>query len=231
MVVQDIQEVAQYMKLKFKISLLWMDARVTYYNMKRDEALNSLSLEEQLALWTPTIVFWNTEKQLKTVNDENSAAIIKRSGKGSIIEREINEDIEVFSGAENNITMSRVYSIQFFCEYQMQWYPFDQQTCSIQLIMDGVLDNYANLIPGVLDFSGKRELTQYFVREYKIQGEKILMKKSVVISVTFGRRLLGIFLTIFFPTILLNVIGYATNFFKDFFFEAVITVNLTSMLG
>ena len=231
MVVQDIQEVAQYMKLKFKISLLWMDARVTYYNMKRDEALNSLSLEEQLALWTPTIVFWNTEKQLKTVNDENSAAIIKRSGKGSIIEREVNEDIEVFSGAENNITMSRVYSIQFFCEYQMQWYPFDQQTCTIQLIMDGVLDNYANLIPGVLDFSGKRELTQYFVREYKIQGEKILMKKSVVISVTFGRRLLGIFLTIFFPTILLNVIGYATNFFKDFFFEAVITVNLTSMLG
>ena len=59
----------------------------------------------------------------------------------------------------------------------------------------------------------------------------ILSKKAVIISVTFGRRLLGIFLTIYFPTILLNVIGYATNFFKDFFFEAVITVNLTSMLG
>ena len=231
MVVQDIQEVAQFVKLKFRISLTWMDARVTYYNIKTDETLNSLSLDEQLELWTPTIVFWNTEKQLKTVNDPNSFASVKRSGKGSIIDREVNEDIEMFSGAENNITFSRVYSIKFFCEYQMQWYPFDQQTCSMQLIMDGVLDNYADLLPGILAFSGKRELTQYFVKEFTIQEEKILSKKAVVISVTFGRRLLGIFLTIFFPTILLNVIGYATNFFKEFFFEAVITVNLTSMLG
>merc|ERR550519_1612358 len=56
------------------------------------------------------------------------------------------------------------------------------------------------------------------------------MKGVLVVSVTLGRRLLGTFLTIFFPTILLNVIGYSTNFFKAFFFEAVITVNLTSML-
>merc|ERR1719445_2988343 len=56
------------------------------------------------------------------------------------------------------------------------------------------------------------------------------MKEGVVVSITLGRRLLGTFLTIFFPTILLNVIGYSTNHFKAFFFEAVITVNLTSML-
>ena len=96
MVVQDIQEVAQYLKLKFKISLQWMDARVSFYNIKTDETMNSLSLDEQLKLWTPTIVFWNTEQQLKTVNDMNTFASVKRSGNGSIIAREINEDIEVF---------------------------------------------------------------------------------------------------------------------------------------
>ena len=96
MVVQDIQEVAQYLKLKFKISLQWMDARVSFYNIKTDETMNSLPLDEQLKLWTPTIVFWNTEQQLKTVNDMNTFASVKRSGNGSIIAREINEDIEVF---------------------------------------------------------------------------------------------------------------------------------------
>ena len=96
MVVQDIQEVAQYLKLKFKISLQWMDARVSFYNIKADETMNSLSLDEQLMLWTPTIVFWNTEQQLKTVNDMNTFASVRRSGNGSIIAREINEDIEVF---------------------------------------------------------------------------------------------------------------------------------------
>ena len=120
MVIQDIQEVSQYMKLKFKLSLQWMDARVSYYNIKTDEALNSLSLSEQLSLWTPTLVFWNTERQLKTINDEDGFASIKRSGNGSIIDRESNEDIEVFKGSENMITISRVYSIKFFCEYQMQ---------------------------------------------------------------------------------------------------------------
>ena len=44
-------------------------------------------------------------------------------------------------------------------------------------------------------------------------------KEAVVFSITLGRRLLGTFLTIFFPTILLNVIGYSTNYFKEFFFE------------
>ena len=228
--VQDIQEVAQYLKLKFMISLQWMDARVSFYNIKMDETLNSLSLGEQLSLWTPTLIFWNTEKQLKTVNDEKSFASILRSGNGSIIDRAVNEDIELFTGDDNMITISRVYSIKFFCEYQMHWYPFDQQTCSIELIFDGVLDYYADLLPGNLKFSGKKELTQYFVKDFQIISDKIASKSAVVIHLTLGRRLLGIFLTVFFPTILLNVIGFATNFFKEFFFEAVITVNLTSML-
>ena len=78
MVVQSIKEKDKYIKLKFEIRLQWMDTRITYYNIKEDETLNALSLEEQLALWTPTIVFWNTDQQLKTVNDEESFASIKR---------------------------------------------------------------------------------------------------------------------------------------------------------
>ena len=220
MVVQDIQEVSQYLKLKFKISLQWMDARVLFYNIKTDENMNSLSLDEQMSLWTPTIVFWNTEEQLKTVNDENTFASVRRSGAGSLIAREVNEDIEVFKGSQNEITISRVYSIKFYCEYQMAWYPFDQQTCLIEMISDGVLDNYADLVPGIIEFSGKKELTQYFVKSFEMTRGKIKSKEGVVISVTLGRRLLGTFLTIFFPTILLNLIGYSTNYFKEFFFEA-----------
>ena len=219
MVIQDIQEVAQYMEVKFRITLQWVDARVTYYNIKQDENMNSLSLDEQLTLWTPTIVFWNTKEKLRTVNDKNTFANIKRQAEGSIIEKEVNEDIETYQGSENGISMSRVYSIQFFCEYNMAWYPFDIQTCQIIMVMDGVLDNYADLLPGDLNFSGPRELTQYFVQQFKIEKTTIQMKDTVTVSITLGRRLLGTFLTIFFPTILLNIIGYSTNFFKAFFFE------------
>ena len=225
MVVQDIQEVAQYLKLKFRLSLNWRDARVSFYNIKSEEVLNSLPLEEQLMLWTPTIVFWNTEKQLKSINDENSFASIRRNANGTIIDRTVDEDIEVYSGKENEITFSRVYSIKFDCEYQMAWYPFDIQTCSMEMVFDGVLDNYADLLAGKLHFSGERELTQYYVRSFQIKQDLIQNSAAVIVSVTLGRRLLGTFLTIIFPTILLNVIGYATNFFKEFFFEVQCHLN------
>ena len=46
MVIQDIQEVAQYLELKIKISLQWKDARLAFYNIKPDEAMNSLTLDD-----------------------------------------------------------------------------------------------------------------------------------------------------------------------------------------
>ena len=49
---------------------------------------------------------------------------------------------------------------------KLAWYPFDIQTCSIQMVFDGVLDNYADILAGSLVFSGEKELTQYFVKKY-----------------------------------------------------------------
>ena len=44
------------------------------------------------------------------------------------------------------------------------------------------------------------------------------------------RRIINEVMTTYLPTTLILVIVYATNFFKPFFFEAVVTVNLTSLL-
>ena len=87
------------------------------------------------------------------------------------------------------------------------------------MIMDGVLGNYADILPGGINFSGPKELTQYYVMHFDIQKQKIHGKDAIVVSITLGRRILGTFLTVYFPTILLNVIGYSTNLFKVFFFE------------
>ena len=79
---------------------------------------------------------------------------------------------------------------------------------------------FVNLTANSHIYSGPTELTQYFVR-----GTRLYMQKtendlySVVFEVALGRRLTATFLTAFLPTILLNVIGHATNYFKTFFFE------------
>ena len=44
------------------------------------------------------------------------------------------------------------------------------------------------------------------------------------------RKVTSELMTTFFPTILLTTITFATTFFKPFFFEAALSVNLTTML-
>ena len=44
------------------------------------------------------------------------------------------------------------------------------------------------------------------------------------------RRIVNELMTTYLPTVLILIIVYTTNFFKPFFFEAVVTVNLTSLL-
>ena len=79
--------------------------------------------------------------------------------------------------------------------------------------------------------------------------------EAIRVTITLGRKLLGVLLNVFVPTTILNLIGFSTNFYKvtdddivepslsksklmnsckaeaqDAYFESVIAINLTSML-
>ena len=90
---------------------------------------------------------------------------------------------------------------------------------------------YVNLVKENFTYSGPIELMQYFIKRTEMVDEVMIDDIQMIkVEVLLGRRLLSIMLTVYFPTFLLCIIGYSTNFFKDFLFEAVVTVNLTSML-
>ena len=222
-----MKEIEQIVQLKFSLRMTWVDARLDFYNIKLDETMNVISLEELNRIWLPVIIFHNTERGQRTINDEESFATISRTGIGSGRDSSISEDIDIYKGSENKISMSRLYNIEFFCDYDMRWYPFDSQTCFMVMKLGGGVEKLVSLTPGLLEYLGPEELTQYYVK-HSVIGEKTLKNaKGLSVSITFGRRLLGTILTVYLPTVLLNVIGHATNFFKPFFFEAVVTVNLT----
>merc|ERR1712004_920284 len=52
------------------------------------------------------------------------------------------------------------------------------------------------------------------------------------LKMTMGlkRKIMSELMTTYFPTLLLTAITFATTFFKPFFFEAALSVNLTTML-
>ena len=76
----------------------------------------------------------------------------------------ISEDIDIYEGSENPITMRRVYDIEFLCDYKMNWYPFDTQTCYMDFTLKGEMDSFIDLIAGSQQYLGPKELTQYFVQ-------------------------------------------------------------------
>ena len=95
----------------------------------------------------------------------------------------------------------------------MAWYPFDTQRCRI--VVTPVAGDFINIKPGVLRYLGPEDLTQYFIKNSQITNATGSDDTQMVyVEVTLGRRLLGTMLTVYLPTILLNVIGFATNFFK-----------------
>ena len=214
------------LQLKFNLRMEWVDARLEFYNIKLDETMNVITTEELERIWLPIIVVDNTENDQRSVLDGKSFATIKRMNEGIGSDSTISEDIDIYKGSENTITMSRLYNIEFFCDYDMRWYPFDAQTCFMDMKLGGGTDKLVSLVPGQLKCLGPKELTQYYVKKYLI-GEAVFEDgRGLSVSITFGRRLLGTILTVYLPTVLLNVIGHATNFFKPFFFEAIYLILL-----
>ena len=55
-------------------------------------------------------------------------------------------------------------------------------------------------------------------------------RSGIQMKITMKRKIMSEMMTTYFPSLLLMMITYATTFFKPFFFEAALSVNLTTML-
>merc|ERR1712088_858137 len=55
-------------------------------------------------------------------------------------------------------------------------------------------------------------------------------KKGIRMAIVMKRKITSEMMTTYFPSLLLIAITFATTFFKPFFFEAALSVNLTTML-
>ena len=160
LVIQEIREIQQILQLKFSLRMSWLDSRLDFYNIKVDKSMNVISLEELNKIWLPVVVFDNTAKSQRTINDAKAFTAINRMSKGTGSDSSISEDIDIYKGSENKISMSRIYNIEFFCDYDMRWYPFDTQICFMVLKLGGGADKLVSLSPGDLEYLGPEELTQ-----------------------------------------------------------------------
>ena len=229
----DIKEVNHIISLKFGINLEWYENRAEYHNLKQQESFNSFSDEEIGRIWIPYVIYKNTDNNeavqladgVKTTISVTMEGDFARSG------MDVVDEIEIFRGNDNKLTMNQTYSKEFQCTYLIQWFPFDTQVCYIHMVLPEFDLKTVVLVPDKIIMESGTELTQYFIQEWTLTyKEENNADKGVKMQIIFKRRLTNEVLTTYLPTVLLMLIVYATTYFKQFFFEAALTVNLTVML-
>ena len=167
----EINEVEGIFKVSFKLHSSWVDERLMYANLKEDSDINALTEQEKQDLWTPDIVFSNTENQDSVIKDRRVNARISRFGKSKA--GELDEAIKTFyfRGADNPITFSRIYNIRFICSYNMAWYPFDLQRCELLLKPFGSTGRYVFLVNNTINYFDKMDLSKYYIKQWKFQSQ------------------------------------------------------------
>ena len=126
-----IQEEDHSIELQFQITLEWKENRASYHNLKKEDYLNALSMDDINRLWLPLVVYTNTDQQETTrlgVDWEwSTKVLVKREGNFERSEYEVLDEIEIFKGEENSLSMVQSYTHEFQCVYQLEKYPFDTQ--------------------------------------------------------------------------------------------------------
>ena len=100
--------------------------------------------------------------------------------------------------------MHQTYTKNFQCEYMLHRYPFDVQTCSINMMVHELDEDNIRLIPGQIKMKEKKLPTMYVVYEPTIiYQDEDNPKTGIKMLIVFKRRIMNELLTTYLPSILL----------------------------
>ena len=87
------------------------------------------------------------------------------------------------------------------------------------------------LVPKDLWVEQDKDMTLFQLNNWSLRfRNETDPKDGIWMTVVLKRKILSEMMSTFLPSLLLLMITFATTFFKPFFFEAALTVNLTNML-
>ena len=115
-----------------------------------------------------------------------------------------------------------------FWPYRLDLYLIHNfQECTIDMSVGDEDIKRVTLVPGEISIRQK-SMTGFWFTDIKLV--KLSEKNGIQMRLKMKRRVISELLTTYFPSFLLLLITYATTFFKPPFFEAALSVNLTTML-
>ena len=103
--------------------------------------------------------------------------------------------------------------------------PLDLQVCAVNLMVRKLEISVMEITPHIIAMESETVLTQYIITNWTLDYKNASMvSDGIQMTFVLKRRVLNAILTVYLPTILVLIIVYATNFFKGFFFEAILII-------
>ena len=229
----DIDIVGGLLRTRHVLDRQWFDPQLSYRNLNKDYKVNLISEEEAKNMWFPNTVFYNVPSDDDIIGfkfNQQHALVRNPDNMFSPVGVEEIDNMNMYAGDINKHYFRGEYTTVWMCEYNMKWYPFDTQECSMQYMIAKKYQDFATLVPENLSYTGPEDLTEYTVKGSMMCKVKIGKYDGVEVRVTLGRPLISNILIVFIPCIILLVICHLANVFEKDYLDMVIGVNLTALL-
>ncbi|XP_069974618.1 uncharacterized protein [Penaeus vannamei] len=229
----EISDIQRVINVEFTVELSWNDPRPKYYNLGDTLEWNKLSSRDRERIWRPVLNFPNVyDGNIKQLSHE-----LYLNKKGTALKPNYN-DVRmdtVYAGKSADIIQKQHYSAVFACSFDVFYYPFDTQRCYLQLQLSvrRELVSFTAEKARVL-YGEDTKLPAYVLSEYIITvtegGNNETRYSRLQVEFELTRRWTMIVLTVYLPTSMLQLIGYATLYVNVSLMDVRMTVALTTLL-
>jgi hypothetical protein len=150
--ISKIDELAHTFKADVTIYLKWIDHRVTFNNLAKYG--NFLDKFWQDQIWLPPLYFRNTEERVPILMGNLVRVEILRQGEPKQNDESRMNEEHQFSGEENELHLTAKAETIYKCIFELSWFPFDVQHCSIDVVIPKELRDYTTLIRNKVEYTG-----------------------------------------------------------------------------
>ena len=151
--------------------------------------------EDRDLIWKPWTAYKNIEDRSKYARSDlkqvwkviaNSNYSFQRA------DRSFLHNTYLFDGASNMISYEIGYTTEWLCDFHMEWFPFDTQSCIMEFLQQ---DDSVILVPDKVKYSGG-DLPKHFIRNLTICSFSKDGQQGVIVEIVLGRPIFSSFLTV-----------------------------------
>ena len=151
--ISKIDELTNSFKADVKIALKWVDNRIIFNNLEKNGNILDRFWQDQI--WLPPLYFSNTDEKVPILTGKHVQVEVLRQGEPEKIDvSRINEGNQ-YSGDKSELHLTARDVLFYNCVFELSWFPFDVQHCSIDIKIPKQLRNYTTLIPNRVEYKGK----------------------------------------------------------------------------